>query len=123
MYGNFANKITAFAVAVVCMGSAVVSAYAAPVLTEENERECSTITAAKPVLVEETERHVIVAEENIHGDVNGDSYVNITDVSAVSAHIRGIKELGDPSAADMNGDGNVNITDLSVLSGMVKGVR
>ncbi len=114
------KKIAGIMSAVVCMGSAVVSAYAAPVLTDEDARVCSTVVEVKPELVEETERAVFVAEVSEKGDINGDNVINVVDVAALAAHIKGDKII-DTDAADINSDGFVNITDLSLLSVKVKG--
>ena len=59
------------------------------------------------------------------GDVNGDGYINITDISKVAAHVKGKKMLsGDAlNRADVNGDGNVNVTDISKIAAHVKGKK
>ena len=54
--------------------------------------------------------------ERLRGDVNGDGYVNITDVTALINYLM----TGDASAifttnADMNDDTDVNITDVTLL--------
>lgn len=104
------KKISALAAAIMCMSTAVVSAYASSVLD-------------KPVLVEETERQVYTVAEKVRGDVNGDGKVNIDDINVVASHIKGKKILGDISVADLNGDRIVNITDITILSAIIKGVR
>ncbi|SEK46467.1 dockerin type I repeat-containing protein [Ruminococcus albus] len=57
------------------------------------------------------------------GDVNGDGFINITDITLVAAHIKGKKILseGNFKYADMNADGKVNITDLTKIAAIVKG--
>jgi hypothetical protein len=104
------KKISALAAALMCMSTAVVSAYASTVLD-------------KPVLVEETERQVCDVVEYATGDVNGDGKVNVTDITLAVAHLKGIKLLDNISTADMNGDGIFNIDDISILSAKVKGKR
>ncbi|MFN0134667.1 MAG: dockerin type I domain-containing protein, partial [Phycisphaerae bacterium] len=46
------------------------------------------------------------------GDVNGDQFVNLTDLSILLANFG---DVGSPSTGDLNGDGDVNLTDLSFL--------
>ncbi|WP_295151587.1 dockerin type I domain-containing protein [uncultured Ruminococcus sp.] len=62
--------------------------------------------------------------ENDLGDINGDGRINITDVSALAAHIKGVKALNKRSlaAADINADGRVTVTDLGILAGHIKGL-
>ena len=59
------------------------------------------------------------------GDVNGDGKVNVTDVSKVAAHVKGIKKLDAnfAAAADVNLDGKVNVTDVSKIAAQVKGIK
>lgn len=57
------------------------------------------------------------------GDISGDGNVTITDISMLSAHIKGKKLLEDESAADVNGDGKVTITDISLVAAHVKGKK
>ena len=57
------------------------------------------------------------------GDINKDGVVNVSDISMLAAHVKGIKKLSDTSAADLNGDGNVNVTDISMLAAHVKGIK
>ncbi len=58
---------------------------------------------------------VIPAE--IPGDVNGDSQVNITDVTALVNML--LTDDNPPAAADVNGDSLVNITDVTALINML----
>ena len=55
------------------------------------------------------------------GDVNGDGFVNVTDVSIISAYIKGIKTLENTEQADINEDGRVYISDISIIAAKVKG--
>ena len=60
--------------------------------------------------------------ENLIGDVNGDGFVNITDVSiTVDYVLNGNTEFIILENADMNNDGDVNITDISALVNLVLG--
>ena len=59
------------------------------------------------------------------GDLNGDGDVNVTDLSAIAAHVKGVRPLKEEALekADLNGDGDINVTDLSKLAAHVKGIR
>lgn len=56
-------------------------------------------------------------------DVNLDGRVNVTDLSMLSAYIKGKKGIYTEvrQAADLNRDGMVNVTDVSMLASYVKG--
>ncbi len=61
-----------------------------------------------------------VAEKEVpflRGDVNGDTAINMHDISALKGYIAGITGYGSVSIAgsDVNGDGAVNFLDLSAL--------
>ena len=61
----------------------------------------------------------------MRGDVDGSGEINVTDISLIAAHIKGIKPL-DPAAlkrADVNNDGDVNVTDISTLAAHIKGIK
>ena len=51
------------------------------------------------------------------GDVNGDSYVNISDVTCIQRHLAELEKVDGVRllASDTNQDGNVDITDATVL--------
>ena len=57
------------------------------------------------------------------GDLNNDGRLNVTDVSKLAAHVKGVKSLSGTSLtrADVNSDGKVNVTDISMLANHVKG--
>ena len=57
------------------------------------------------------------------GDVNGDGFINITDITITAASIKGLKKLNEENFkyADMNSDGKVNITDLTKIAAIIKG--
>ena len=59
------------------------------------------------------------------GDLNGDKVINVTDISMLAAHVKGIKPLTDEQKvlADLNGDGRIDVTDVSKLAGHVKGIK
>ena len=60
---------------------------------------------------------------HLKADINHDGQVDVTDLMAVAAHVKGIRPLEEPDIADVNGDGDVNITDLSAIAAHVKGIR
>ena len=62
-------------------------------------------------------------DDFVKGDVSGDGKITVTDVSKVSAYVKGKSSLTDEEIkrADVNGDGMVNISDVSLLSAHVKG--
>ena len=61
----------------------------------------------------------------VKGDLNDDDKVNVSDISILAAHIKGIKAMDAETVAvaDFNGDGVVNVTDLSKLAAHVKGIK
>ena len=65
------------------------------------------------------------ADSAVLGDINGDSVVNVTDVSLAAAQVKSIKPLNDDvlPAADVNGDDIVNVTDISMIAAHVKSVK
>ena len=59
-------------------------------------------------------------DDFILGDVNGDGFVTIADVTTlISAVLSGNYSNIDQRAADVNGDGYINIADVTILIGMV----
>ena len=58
----------------------------------------------------------------IVGDINGDGFVNVTDLSMTAAHVKGIKLLENKplERADVNHDESITVTDISVISSTVK---
>ena len=65
------------------------------------------------------------AEGAVLGDINGDSVVNVTDVSLAAAQVKSVKPLNDDAlpAADVNGDDIVNVTDISLIAAHVKSIK
>ncbi|WP_295153427.1 dockerin type I domain-containing protein [uncultured Ruminococcus sp.] len=59
------------------------------------------------------------------GDVNNDGFINVTDISKIAAHVKGIKSLTKEEMlrADVNPDGNINVTDISKTAAHVKGIK
>ena len=60
------------------------------------------------------------------GDATGEGAVNMGDVSAVYAHIRGTTLLTDPvllAMADVTGDGSINMGDVSSIIAHVRGTQ
>lgn len=62
-------------------------------------------------------------KKTVKGDVNGDGKIDVTDVSKLTAHVKGVKPLADTEkkAADINDDGRIDVADVSKLSNVVKG--
>jgi LysM repeat protein len=62
-------------------------------------------------------------KKTVKGDVNGDGKIDVTDVSKLTAHVKGVKPLTDSEkkAADINNDGKIDVADVSKLSNVVKG--
>ncbi|WP_295154123.1 dockerin type I repeat-containing protein [uncultured Ruminococcus sp.] len=65
----------------------------------------------------------IEAVGRLRGDLNGDGAVNVSDVSILAAHVKGVKKMSDASAADLNGDGSINVSDIAMLAAHVKGIK
>ena len=57
----------------------------------------------------------------VFGDVNGDGFVNVSDVSVLINMILGTMPT-DLFLADVNGDGNVNVSDVSALINIIMGI-
>lgn len=57
--------------------------------------------------------------------MNGDGTINVSDISLLADHVKGIKSLDDGTAsnADVNGDGAVNVTDISLIAAHVNGIK
>lgn len=57
------------------------------------------------------------------GDVNGDGFVDVADISAVRNHILGINNtVFLTEAADMNHDGGIDVSDLSAIRNIILGI-
>ena len=61
----------------------------------------------------------------LKGDVNNDGKRDVTDLSKLAAHIKGVKELDAKvkPAGDINEDGKLDVTDLSKLAAHIKGIK
>ena len=59
-----------------------------------------------------TIRYVYGDTMEVHGDVNGDSTVDVADISAILSHMAGTKQY---DKADVNGDGTIDVADISAV--------
>ena len=59
------------------------------------------------------------------GDCNRDGSINVSDVSIIAAHVKGVKKLDGrgPLTADVDGSKLINITDVSTIAAHVKAKR
>jgi len=83
-------------------------------------------TAAEPSEPSEPSDDQPTDGETLIGDVNGDGKINVTDVSKVAAHVKGVKALTtdkQKAAADANFDTKINVTDVSKIAAHVKGIK
>ncbi len=55
----------------------------------------------------------------LHGDINSDGKVNVTDIVALYSYILGNTEGVDEAVADLNDDGKVNVTDIVSLYSII----
>lgn len=62
---------------------------------------------------------VSALEEPVLGDVNADTYFNLSDIVMYQRWLSGKGELVDTSGADVNGDGELDIFDLSTMRKML----
>lgn len=65
------------------------------------------------------------AASDTRGDVNGDKLINVTDITGIAAHIKGIKALDEDgiTQADVNFDDKVDVTDIAMVASHIKGVK
>ena len=68
---------------------------------------------------------VLLLTEGTTGDINGDGFINVTDLSLAASHVKSVRCLSDEALllADVNGDGKVNVSDISHISAHIKGKR
>lgn len=59
--------------------------------------------------------------KSVRGDVNGDDYVNVSDITALINQILGIEPM-DSDLADVSGDGRVNVSDVTALINIILGL-
>ena len=61
----------------------------------------------------------------IKGDVNKDGEVNVTDISMVASHIKGIKALSEygQKAGDVDNNKDINVTDIAMIASHIKGIK
>lgn len=59
------------------------------------------------------------------GDVDGNGKIDVSDISKLSAHIKGIKAIDEKYIfnADVNGDGKIDVSDIATVSAHIKGVK
>lgn len=68
------------------------------------------------------------------GDITGDGAINVTDINILSAHVKGLRSIGNNYddvnkpytrmwAADVNRDGQINVADVTIISAHVKGLK
>jgi hypothetical protein len=65
---------------------------------------------------------IIPEETNIMGDFNGDSNMDIKDVTILQEYLAGIIRYDISIKADMNGDGKVNICDATRMQKILAGI-
>lgn len=106
----------------ICEVSAIAESNKAPKRLDDTEGECSTQPDDRDVSVGDEANGEVLSSVIVCGDVNGDGVLNISDIAAISAHVRGIKVLEDISAADMNNDGVITVTDVVMASAIIKGM-
>lgn len=65
------------------------------------------------------------AASKTRGDVNGDKQINVTDISGIASHIKGIRALDAKGAvqADVDMDDDVDITDIAMVASHIKGIK
>ena len=59
--------------------------------------------------------------DTIKGDVNGDGFVDVADISAIISIMAGEDTGFDSSNADVNGDGNIDVADISSVIDIMAG--
>ena len=64
-----------------------------------------------------------IEDDIAYGDINGDGFINMGDVSRILSHIAGSESLTETElqAADVSGDGLVNMMDISLVLEYIKG--
>ena len=68
---------------------------------------------------------VLLLEQPVAGDVNGDKSVTVDDAILVLRHIAGLETLSDSAltAAEMNGDGSVDVNDAIAILSKIAGAN
>ncbi|MBQ8965861.1 dockerin type I repeat-containing protein [Ruminococcus sp.] len=66
-----------------------------------------------------------ISASALNGDVNRDDDINVTDLTLIAAHVKGIRPLEGTafSIGDVNGDFNITVTDLMAAAAHVKGLK
>lgn len=59
------------------------------------------------------------------GDVNGSDDINVSDLSDLASHVKGIKPINNDNIenADVNKDGELTVSDISMIASHIKGVK
>ncbi|MBQ1434189.1 MAG: dockerin type I repeat-containing protein, partial [Ruminococcus sp.] len=93
----------------------------------ESKNDGKPDDTSKPDDTQTTDQDTTSGEDEsfLKGDVNGDGYINVTDIALVASHIKGIKPLSDKGlkAADVNEDTKVNVTDIALIAAHIKGIK
>lgn len=55
----------------------------------------------------------------LHGDMNGDGFINVVDVTDLINYIMGEQETYKVTEADLNGDGFINVSDVTSLISLI----
>lgn len=86
---------------------------------------CYSGTAAEKYAIENEFDYELLDAEDVpqKGDITGDGKVDITDVTRLISHVRGVRPLEDTALGDLNGDKKVDITDVTMLIAHVRGVK
>lgn len=65
------------------------------------------------------------AAPSMPGDVNGSDNVDVSDISVIATHIKGIKPIDDSMMknADVDHDGNISVSDISKVAAHIKGIK
>ena len=89
-----------------------------------NGQMTSTIDWRYPTIYTQFNQVIRIIVAYMRGDVNGDDFVNIYDVSALIDYLEHVIDLNQYqfAAADMNHDGNVTVADLTLLVDILLGV-
>ena len=94
----------------------------------DKDEEVPTPDEEKPapeVPTEDEDDRQIADNDYILGDVNNDGLINVTDISKVAAHVKGIRRMSEEEQvrADVNKDDTINVVDISRIAAHVKNIR
>ena len=93
----------------------------------DKDEEVPTPDEEKPapeVPTEDEDDRQIADNDYILGDVNNDGLINVTDISKVAAHVKGIRWMSEEEQvrADVNKDDTINVVDISRIAAHVKNI-